>query len=370
MNTTLKLSAQNFPQLFTALKSKGYTLVGPVLRNGTIDYDKVECIDELPAGWTDEQGPSTYRLSKDNKGRYFGYHTAPQSWKRFLYPPQSSLFRVKRSTKSLELQKDAKSQIKYAFIGVRPCELNAILVQDLVFNSEVYGDEDYRLRRKEVFIVAVNCTDSTENCFCSSLKTGPKAKNSFDLALTEVVTKGEHYFVVEVGSEKGASVIEQTDASEATEQEINDAAKLTKHAENKMKKSVDTSDLPKLLSSNLEHPHWDNVAKRCLTCGNCTMVCPTCFCSTIEDVTDLTGSVAERLREWDSCFTMDFSKVAGGNFRITSKSRYRQWVTHKFSSWMEQFGVLGCVGCGRCITWCPVGIDIIAEMNSIRGAEV
>jgi len=369
MKKTFKLAAENLPQLFTTLKNKGYMLIAPVARDGAIAYGEVESSDELPLGWTDQQGPSTYQLSKENKGKYFGFHIAPQSWKRFLYPPQRSLFRIKKNSKSFELLNGDDKQLKYAFIGVRPCELSAILIQDLVFNSEEYGDTDYRFRRQNLFIIAVNCTEAAENCFCSSLKTGPKAKENFDIAMTEVVTKGEHYFVAEIGSEDGETVISQTDSSEASEQEINDAAKLVRHVENKMKKSVDTSDLPKILSNNMEHPHWDNIAKRCLTCGNCTMVCPTCFCSTVEDVTDLSGNESERLREWDSCFTMDFSKVAGGNFRITPKSRYRQWLTHKFSSWIEQFGVFGCVGCGRCITWCPVGIDITAEINSIRGAS-
>ncbi|HUI29066.1 MAG TPA: 4Fe-4S dicluster domain-containing protein [Candidatus Acidoferrales bacterium] len=368
MNTIFKLSEENFHKLFTALKSKDYTLVAPVVHDGAIIYDKVESPDELPVGWTDQQSPSTYRLSRETRGKYFGFHTAPQSWKRFLYPPKRSLFQMKRNGKSLEFLKETTLRPKYAFIGVRPCELNAILIQDLIFNSEEYGDEDYKLRRKDLFIVAVNCTETTENCFCSSLKTGPRSKTGFDLALTEVVNKGEHYFVAEVGSDKGAAVMEQTNPSDATEQEISDASRLVKHAENKMKKSVETSDLPKILSNNLDHPHWDNIAKRCLTCGNCTMVCPTCFCFAVEDITDITGNKAERVRKWDSCYTMDFSKVAGGNFRITPKSRYRQWLTHKFSSWMEQFGVLGCVGCGRCITWCPVGIDLTAEINSIRGA--
>ncbi len=368
MNKTLKLSAQNLPQIFTALVNTGYTIIAPVYRDGSIVYDNVKSSDELPIGWSDQQSPATYRLSKENKGRYFGFHTAPQSWKRFLYPPQRSLFRVKKNAKSIDLLESENGKPRYAFIGVRPCELKAILIQDLVFNSEEYGDADYRLRRKNLFIIAVNCTDSAENCFCSSLKTGPRAKGNFDIALTEIANKGEHYFITEVGSEIGDTVINQTDVSEATEQEINDAAKLVRHTENKMKKSVDTSDLPNTLANNLEHQHWDNIAKRCLSCGNCTMVCPTCFCSTVEDVTDLSGNESARMRAWDSCFTMDFSKVAGGNFRITPKSRYRQWLTHKFSSWMEQFGVFGCVGCGRCITWCPVGIDITAEINSIRGA--
>jgi len=367
MNTFLKLSPQNLSQLFMGLKSRNYTLIAPVLRDNTIVYGEVDSPEDLPIGWVDEQRPAFYRLSKENKGRYFGYHAAPQSWKRLLYPPQRSLFHVRRAGKSLSLNIDSSEQAKYAFIGVRPCELSAIIVQDMVLNSEKYGDDEYRRRREDLFIVAVNCTESADTCFCASLKTGPKAKNNFDLALTEVAVKGEHYFVVEVGSEKGSLVMGQVDASAATEQEVGDSLKLVRHAENKMKKSLDTSDLAKLLSDNLEHPQWDNVAKRCLMCGNCTMVCPTCFCAAVEDITDLSGEEAERMQRWDSCFTMDFSRVAGGNFRITPKSRYRQWLTHKFSSWVDQFGTFGCVGCGRCITWCPVGIDVTAEINSIRG---
>ncbi|MFZ1080317.1 MAG: 4Fe-4S dicluster domain-containing protein, partial [Candidatus Kryptoniota bacterium] len=191
----------------------------------------------------------------------------------------------------------------------------------------------------------------------------------FDLALTEVLSNDDHYFLTEIGSERGYAIMEQIKTTPATKIEVEEADKLISRAENKMKKLLKTKDLPKFLSDNLESSHWDDMAKRCLTCGNCTMVCPTCFCSTVEDVTDLSGQNAERVRKWDSCFTMDFSKVAGGNFRITPRSRYRQRVMHKFSYWLEQFGIFGCVGCGRCTTWCPVGIDVAAEIRTLRGSE-
>ncbi len=369
MNTTLKLKINNLPQLFAALQSSGYTMIGPTLRDEAIVYDRIDSADELPIGWTDEQEPAVYRLKKRDDNAYFGFNAAPQSWKRYLYPPQRKLFSIKKNGKSLEFLEEKNSNVKYAFIGMRSCELNAILVQDKVFNSDEYKDDSYNSIRKNLFIVAVNCTQAGETCFCVSMKTGPKARSNFDLALTEVLTENEHYFVVEIGSENGASIMEQVDAAAATENEIEESDKIIHQTESTMKRSMETADLPELLSENLEHPHWDEVAKRCLTCGNCTMVCPTCFCSTVEDVTDLAGQNAERFRRWDSCFTMDFSKVAGGNFRISPKSRYRQWLTHKLSSWVEQFGTSGCVGCGRCITWCPVGIDITAEVQAIRGVE-
>ena len=132
--------------------------------------------------------------------------------------------------------------------------------------------------------------------------------------------------------------------------------------------SCETHGLRELLQDSLEHPRWDEVAERCLTCGNCTMVCPTCFCTTVEDVTDLTGEQAERWRAWDTCFSLDHSYVHGGSVRPTGRSRYRQWMTHKLGTWWDQFGTSGCVGCGRCIAWCPVGIDITEEAAALRAS--
>ena len=369
MDKILKLNQKNFQQLFTALQKDGYMTVGPVFQDGAIVYAKIDGTDELPIGWTDEQAPSTYRLVKQTKQKFFSFHAGPQSWKRFLYPPQRKLFSIKKNGKSLEISGEQVPDIKYAFIGVRPCELSAILIQDMVFGSDEYPDEYYKRLRENAFVVAVNCTDAGGTCFCASMNAGPKAKEKFDLALTEVLSNDDHYFLTEIGSERGYAIMEQIKTTPATKIEVEEADKLISRAENKMKKLLKTKDLPKFLSDNLESSHWDDMAKRCLTCGNCTMVCPTCFCSTVEDVTDLSGQNAERVRKWDSCFTMDFSKVAGGNFRITPRSRYRQRVMHKFSYWLEQFGIFGCVGCGRCTTWCPVGIDVAAEIRTLRGSE-
>jgi Fe-S-cluster-containing hydrogenase component 2 len=132
---------------------------------------------------------------------------------------------------------------------------------------------------------------------------------------------------------------------------------------------MDTSGIKELLYRNPEHPRWDDVAERCLACTNCTLVCPTCFCGSVEDVTDLVGETAERWRRWDSCFTLDHSFLHGGSVRSSTRARYRQWLTHKLASWIDQFGTSGCIGCGRCITWCPVGIDITEEVAAIRATD-
>jgi Fe-S-cluster-containing hydrogenase component 2 len=134
-----------------------------------------------------------------------------------------------------------------------------------------------------------------------------------------------------------------------------------------MRRSMHTEGIKELLYSSYDSEHWNRVAERCLSCTNCTMVCPTCFCSNVEDITDLKGGYTERWRVWDSCFTNDFTYIHGNpSIRSSTASKYRHWIVHKLASWIDQFGTSGCVGCGRCITWCPVGIDITEEIASLR----
>jgi formate hydrogenlyase subunit 6/NADH:ubiquinone oxidoreductase subunit I len=252
---------------------------------------------------------------------------------------------------------------------VRSCELHAIAVQDKVFLHGPYVDPIYKARRENLFIVAINCGQGGGTCFCVSMNTGPKSTFGFDLALTEVLQKERHYFVVEVGTKHGADVLSEIPHQQAVEGDKQTADQIVAQTARSMGREMDTTEIKELLYRNYEHSRWDHVAARCLSCANCTMVCPTCFCTTIEDVTDLTGEHAERWRKWDSCFTADFSYIHGGSVRATPKSRYRQWMTHKLATWIDQFGESGCVGCGRCITWCPVAIDLTEEVRAIRESD-
>jgi sulfhydrogenase subunit beta (sulfur reductase) len=359
---------KSFDKLFDVLQARGFELIGPVVRDGAIVYDHIESASELPAGWTDRQAPGTYRLIKQGHAALFGYSVGPHSWKKFLFPPTHRLWRSRRSGQGYKITTKNEKTPRYAFIGVRGCELQAISVQDKVFLTGPFTEPIYQSRREEAFIVAVNCNAPGGNCFCASMKTGPKVSGPFDLALTEVLQGDDHYFVVEAGSEKGREVMADIPHRPAGTPETQISEKLAKQAAANMGRKLDTALIKELLYRNLEHPRWDDVARRCLSCANCTLVCPTCFCTTVEDVTDLSGEHAERWRRWDSCFTMDFSYIHGGYIRPTVKARYRQWMTHKLASWIDQFGTSGCVGCGRCITWCPVGIDITTEAKAI-GAD-
>jgi ferredoxin len=320
----------------------------------------------LPEGIGDEQEAGHYRLKSRDDKALFGYVVGPHSWKKYMFPPKLKLWEAAREGKSYEIKTPDEPAPKYAFIGVRACELKAIQIQDKLFNNGMFSDSYFNKVKKNMLVIAVNCTEAGNTCFCVSMNSGPRATFGYDLSLTEINTETEHYFVVTEGSSKGKELTAAIACTETAESESRKATEAIKNAESNMGRQMETKGLRELLFANLESPRWSEIASRCLTCANCTLVCPTCFCSNVDDVTDLTGDHTERWRRWDSCFTMEYSKVAGGNFRTSPKARYRQWMTHKLSSWHDQFGTSGCVGCGRCITWCPVGIDITKEAELIR----
>jgi sulfhydrogenase subunit beta (sulfur reductase) len=353
--------------LLAAIAAQGYHVVGPTVGDGAIVYGDVSSSAELPVGWSDEQDGGTYRLRRRDDQAVFGYAVGPQSWKQFLHPPNLRLWRARRGEDGtgLEILEEPTPSPRYAFIGVRSCELHAIAIQDQVFLPGAHPDRAYAARREDILLVAVNCGEPGGTCFCVSMDTGPKASSGYDLALTEVLDGERHHFVVEVGTDRGALVLADVPHRAAHDADLAAAAEVTAGAVARMGREMPAVDLRALLLANYEHPRWDDVAERCLTCGNCTMVCPTCFCTSVEDTADLAGDEAERWRRWDSCFSLSFSHLTGGDARSSSRSRYRQWMTHKLATWVDQFGTSGCVGCGRCITWCPVGIDITEEVSAI-----
>ncbi len=358
-----------FAKLITLLQEKGYTTVGPTVEEGAIVYDEIDSIEDLPIGLTDEQAGGKYELRKRNDHALFGYVVGPHSWKKFLNPAGLRLWQARRNGRSFEVLEQEAPAPSYAFIGARACELNAIAIQDRVFLKGSFVDSDYAGRRQNIFVVAVNCGQAGGTCFCDSMNAGPKAKSGYDLVLTEIKAQKRNLFVVEAGSEAGANLLHEVPHEPATEKQMARVSEVVSDAVAQMGRQLDTRDLQSLLYRNSGNGRWNEVAERCLACANCTMVCPTCFCSTVEDTTDLTGEHAERWRLWDSCFTQEFSYVHGGSVRSSISARYRQWITHKLASWVDQFGSSGCVGCGRCITWCPVGIDITEEIAALREAD-
>ena len=352
--------------LVGVLRRRGFLVLGPTVRDGAIVYAELESGGELPVGWTDRQDGGAYRLERRGDDARFGYAVGPHSWKQFLFPPRIRLWKAKRNGGgTFDAEEEPADDTPLAFFGVRSCDLHAIATQDRIFLGGRFVDRDYASRREGAFVVAANCFEPGGTCFCVSMGTGPRAEGGYDLAVTEIL-EGAHRFLVEVGTERGAAVLAELPSRPAGPEDVDAAERAVSGAAARMGRHLEAGGLRDLLANNLEHPRWDDVAQRCLTCGNCVLVCPTCFCTTVEDHTDLAGEQAERWRTWDTCFSVDHSYIHGGSVRPDDRSRYRQWLTHKLGTWHDQFGTSGCVGCGRCITWCPVGIDITEEVAAIR----
>ncbi|OOG25597.1 sulfite reductase subunit A [Thioalkalivibrio denitrificans] len=361
------IAPQAMDTLIRLLSEDGYEVVGPTRREGAIVYDRVHGLDDLPAGWGDDHAPGRYRLWQRDDQALFGYVVGPHSWKKYLFPPRETLVRVhRRDDGGFETENGEPSPPRRAFIGVRPCELAAIDVQDRVFLGQAVRDRAYGARREGVFLVAVNCAEPGGTCFCASMDTGPRAKSGFDMALTEVIEGGMHVLVAEAGTEAGEALLQRLEPREADDAERRAAERVWREAPQRMGRAMPTNARD-VIARSLEHPRWEETARRCLSCANCTLVCPTCFCAQMEEVPDLEGRVSERVRTWDSCFNGEHSYMVGGTHRTTVAARYRQWLSHKLSTWHDQFGTSGCVGCGRCITWCPVGIDITEEVAGLAG---
>jgi sulfhydrogenase subunit beta (sulfur reductase) len=362
-SAAVTISLDGLDELVAVLRRRGYRVIGPLVRDSAVVYDELATAAELPIGWGDDQEAGVYRLVRRDDEARFGYAVGPHSWKQFLQPPHVRLWRAQRD--GGQAQDEDGPDKPLAFFGVRGCDRHAIAIQDRVLLEGRFPDTDYAARREGAFVVAVDCADPAGTCFCVSMDTGPGVDEGFDLALTELL-EGGHRFLVRIGSERGADVMSELESTTAGEPDLRRREQIVECAAQRMGRELDTTGLRELLQDSLEHPRWDEVAERCLTCGNCTMVCPTCFCTAVEDVTDLSGEQAERWRSWDTCFSLDHSYMHGGSVRPTGRSRYRQWLTHKLGTWWDQFGTSGCVGCGRCIAWCPVGIDITEEAAALR----
>jgi len=290
----------------------------------------------------------------------------PHSWKKYLYPPYQKLVKSQKIRGGWKLTPEVAEDVKYAFLGVRPCETIALLLSDKVFLTEKFTDVSYKSRRENTLIITVNCTHPADTCFCTSMDAGPEAKSGYDIALTEISYGRSVWYVADEGSEKGVELLKSLNPPLSNESKVQIMEDSLQEASATITRKVETAGLKDDLFSAFDSSRWKETEKRCLTCGNCTMVCPTCFCSTMEDSTNLTGNESPRIRKWDSCFTMDYSYIHGGSIRYSGEARYRNWLTHKFSTWIDQFGDFGCVGCGRCITWCPAGIDVTEEIEAIR----
>lgn len=362
-----RLSLAGLAVLLHVLWADRREIIGPRLRDGAITLGILHRLEDLPVGWSDTaQEAAQYRVVPRADSARFGHVTGPLSWKRWLFLPEEVLFRAVRDDQDggFTLSATPTAPLR-AFLGVRGCDLAAIAIQDRIFAH----DPAYCARREATLIIAINCLEPGGTCFCASMETGPQARGAFDLRLTEWLDAGTPSYLVESGSAAGRKLLARLPIEACTPQDQARVEQALAQAATRMGRQLDTGGLAERLAARPGHRHWQQVAARCLSCANCTLVCPTCFCSTIEDRTDLSGTTAERVRRWDSCFDLEHSYIVGGNVRADPAARYRQWLLHKLAYWHTQFGTSGCTGCGRCITWCPVGIDLTVEAAAVAGSE-
>lgn len=362
--------------LMALLVDDGHQLIGPTARDGAIVIEPISGVADLPLGWGDEQTPGRYRLRSRGDEALFGFASPAGGWKRYLFPAHSVLWRARSDGQSASIEAGESAPPRRAFVGIRGCDLAAIGIQDRVFLSRGNPDPVYAAARKHLFIVAVDCHEPAATCFCPSMGHGPAVEAGADLVMTELDPgqADRHRFLLRAATPAGATVMARLTAAGTATPAAGidlDAARASREdCAARISRQVRTDGLAQLLQAAAGDSVWDDFATECLSCGNCTMACPTCFCSDIDDLPDVTTGAQERVRTWASCFERDHSYIHGGAIRKSIKSRYRQWLTHKFSTWWDQFDTSGCVGCGRCLTWCPAAIDITANLAAVRAAAV
>ncbi len=358
------LRRSDLQRLIDALTASHRKVIGPVVRDGAIVFEPIERATQLPSGWHDEQAPGRYRLTQTDDPRCFAWAVGAQALKPLTFAPREVLWRAERNERGeLHFTEPALTPPPLAVIGVRGCDIAALQLQDQHFAYSTYADTYYNRRRRALFIVAVDCAHPAATCFCASTGDGPAATSGFDIALTEL----DDGFIVAARSEAGRTLAEALPLHEVSDAQRAQADAERDAASAAQQRTLPGRNLAAALFARLDHPHWKDVGERCLACGNCTSVCPTCFCHSENDATAADAASADHIRQWDSCFSAGHSYIHGWVIRGATHLRYRQWLTHKLGSWHEQYGRSGCVGCGRCITWCPVGIDITAEAAAIVG---
>lgn len=354
------LSRAAFSVLLATLQRDGYTCIGPQIRHGAIVFDTLETLSQLPTGWQDKQQPAHYRLHPTDSPYWFDWANGASAIKPYTFAPQENLWRVQRDANGrLRFQPTLPKPRKTALIGVRACDLAALALQDQHFLQGAHTDPYYQLRRESLLLIGVNCTHAAATCFCVSTGDGPAIHSGYDLLLSEI----DSGFVLESGSAQGKAIAAQLPLTDATDTQQHTAQQRMQLATQQQRSLPEKPPL----FAHLTHPHWQVVGARCIACGNCTSVCPTCFCHQEVEKPTLDGQGSQHERLWDSCFNNGHSYIHGWQVRSNHAEYYRQWLTHKLSGWHEQFGRSGCTGCGRCISWCPAGIDLTEEVPAICG---
>ena len=342
-----------------------YKIIGPVRDRWVVKYANIESSGELAVGLSTIEDRGHYELKETGDPRLANAKPM-NSPKPFTHLAREVLLRVSRDEQNNNIFETQPAELtRQAFFGIRPCDVKGMQVMDLVFSRQ-FRDQSYDNRRRENIIIALNCFEPGANCFCSTFDTGPTLNDGFDLCLSSI----DSGYLVEVGTDIGAKIIARADIKPADQDALDQLDRQSTKARSSMPKAFNLEKAVKILDENYNHPYWEQPSERCLSCSNCINICPTCYCYQITDKSNITLTESIRTRTWDACQNQEFAAVNSGNFRPNRVDRLRQWVYHKLNWTIEQYGQAGCVGCGRCVTWCPTRIDITEPIWRIGGRSV
>ncbi|MBS7611619.1 4Fe-4S dicluster domain-containing protein [Candidatus Bathyarchaeota archaeon] len=326
-------------RLLDEFTKHGYTVYGPIVKGKSWVFSKVSSIRELDLNYTRTILPP----------------------KKLLHPVKNRIFDFKLND-GFEVFESCNVK-NIVIFGIHPCDLRAIEKLDEFF-SQHPEDVCYEARRKRTLIVGLTCNAVDEKCFCNSLGTGPEASTGFDILITQI---SDGFFLVEVGSSKGLDILKTLDLAEAKPEHFEAKRKHIEHLKSSFTKTADFEGLATLAKDKLDHKIWVETAERCLSCGNCSMVCPVCYCFDLYDSLDLTLKEGVRIMELDSCQLLEYAEVAlGGNFRKERSQRLRHWLLCKFGA-AGGSTYTSCIGCGRCIVYCPANIDLTEIAHVLKG---
>lgn len=304
-----------------------------------------------------------FRELKENEEPYLDFLNSRNSPKEFFFPQTENIVEFEGIIDKRVPEPENIEIKKRIILGMRPCDIKSILILDKLFINEDYVDNYYKRLRDNTLIFGFGCNKPRTTCFCTSLESGPFFKEGSDGFITDIGDK----FIIEGITEGGKKLIEKLE--NADEDMVKAKGEIEKNANDTVPSSVKVEKIPQKLREMFEHPIWEEISERCLGCGVCTYLCPTCHCFDIQD--EVIDERGRRVKNWDSCmfpiFTLHGSGHQPREFRY---QRMRQRIMHKFNYYEENFGVIACCGCGRCITQCPVNIDVREIIDLINNVKL
>jgi len=326
---------------FIEYLEKDYAIVGPRRKADKYVFDYIDDPAELALDYTTTILPP----------------------KKLFFPPREPLYRYEKVGSEVNLHDlSERWDKKRVLFGVHPCDLNGLLILDGVFNDK-FKDPLYLHRRKNTLIICIMCENPTEYCFCDAMGTGPTIEDGYDLLMTDI---GDRYYF-EPGSRAGRGILKGALFKNATKKDEKKKEAKVLEIKNKLHSDFSVDGLDGDMKGKFWSRFWDAHTKKCVLCGACNFTCPTCYCFDVVDETNFTGEKGERVRIWDSCHFENFALVAGGlNFRGGRVPRIKLRLYHKFCYSIEQRGGYDCVGCGRCIQFCPGRIDLREIIKDVQ----